>query len=125
MAVPASVFRPTPVEDHHQRREVHLPSPEAAAPAVAELLAPQLPSPRLPIDESQIRAGEFEALISPIGRLRLPAGQQLKFPAALGGRTATMWADERSIHVLVDGELARTRPSQLAATDLKALGVPP
>ncbi|MFD8708129.1 IS481 family transposase [Kitasatospora sp. NPDC059648] len=126
MATPASVFRPTPVEEAPQKHEVHLPVPiEAPANAVAELLAPRLPallpSPRLPVDESQIRAVEFEMLISGIGRLCLPGGQQLKFPAALGGRTVTVWADDRSIHVFLDGELLRTRPSQFTPADLKAL----
>lgn len=128
MATPASAFRPAPAEDTSlaQRREVHVPEPEeAATPTVTELLAPQLPaalpSPQLPVDESYIRAVEFEALISPIGRLCLPNNQQLKFSAALGGRTATVWADERSVHVFIDGELARTRVSTFTATDLKTL----
>lgn len=126
MAVPAARFRPAAKDPQQDRHEVHLPEPQdKTTPATVELLAPQLPallpSPRLPVDESHIRAVEFEALISPIGRLCLPSGQQLKFPAALGGRTATVWADERSIHVFIDGELARTRTSQFTAADLKAL----
>ncbi|MDJ0380112.1 IS481 family transposase [Streptomyces sp. G-G2] len=123
MATPASAFRPA--DTKNQQREVHLPEPEDTRTSAAELLAPQLPSllpsPRLPVDESHIRAVQFEAVISPIGRLCLPNNQQMKFPAALGGRTATIWADERSIHVFIDGVLARTRPSKLTAADLKAL----
>ncbi|WP_282697821.1 IS481 family transposase [Streptomyces sp. CC208A] len=126
MATPASVFRPTPVEKPQQEHQVCLPVPDQPATTVVdELMAPRLPallpSPRLPVDESQIRAVEFEALMSPIGRLCLPGGQQMKFPAALGGRTVTLWADNRSIHVFLDGELLRTRPSQFTPTDLKAL----
>ncbi|MFD9475144.1 IS481 family transposase [Streptomyces goshikiensis] len=124
MATPASAFRPADAKN--QQHEVHLPEPEdTRTSAVAELLAPQLPSllpsPRLPVDETHIRAVQFEAVISPIGRLCLPNNQQMKFPAALGGRTATIWADERSIHVFIDGVLARTRPSKLTPADLKAL----
>ncbi|MFE9069215.1 IS481 family transposase [Streptomyces violaceusniger] len=125
MATPAAVFRPAPAKD--QQHEVHLPEPadEPTSAVVAELLAPQLPSllpsPQLPVHESHIRAAEFEVVISPIGRLCLPNNQQLKFPAALGGRTATVWADERSIHIFIDGELARTRASRLTAADLKTL----
>lgn len=59
-------------------------------------------------------------LMSPVGRLCLPGGQQLKFPAALGGRTVTVWSDGRSVHVFLDGELLRTRPSRFTPTDLKA-----
>ncbi|MFJ6054883.1 IS481 family transposase [Streptomyces sp. NPDC092307] len=126
MATPASVFRPTSVEKPQQEHQVCLPVPDQPATTVVdELMAPRLPallpSPRLPVDESQIRAVEFEALMSPIGRLCLPGGQQMKFPAALGGRTVTLWADHRSIHVFLDGELLRTRPSQFTPTDLKAL----
>ncbi len=124
MATPASTFRPTQAKD--QTHGVHLPEPaNEPTSTAAELLAPQLPSllpsPRLPVDESHIRAVEFEAVISPIGRLCLPNNQQLKFPAALGGRTATIWADERSIHVFIDGDLTRTRPSKLTPADLKVL----
>lgn len=90
------------------------PVEQCRAVAVALIQWPQpprsvLPSPRLPVDASHIRAVEFEVVISPIGRLCLPNNQQLKFPTALGGRTATVWADERSIHVFIDVELARTR----------------
>ncbi|MEU9256534.1 hypothetical protein AB0D66_32670 [Streptomyces sp. NPDC048270] len=88
MATPASVFRPTPVEKPEQEHEVCLSVPDQPMTAVDELMAPRLPallpSPRLPVDESQIKASEFEALLSPIGRLCLPGGQQMKFPAALG-----------------------------------------
>jgi transposase InsO family protein len=127
MATPASVFRPAPVEAPQQPEpEIRLTAlGDAPLPSAAELLAPRLPSllpsPRLPVDESHIRAVEFEALMSPIGRLCLPGGQQLKFPAALGGRVVTVWADDRSIHVFLDGELLRTRPSQFTPSDLKAL----
>jgi hypothetical protein len=60
-------------------------------------------------------------MISPGGRLVLPGNQQLKFASALGGRPVTVWADQRSIHVTLAGELIRTRPSRLAPADLEAL----
>jgi len=117
MATPAAVFRPTPVDPPQPGPQVQLPPMDPAqTTAVEELLAPRLPallpSPRLPVDESQIGAVEFETLLSAIGRLCLPGGQQLKFPAALGGRTVTVWADCRSIHVFLNGELVRTRASR-------------
>ncbi|WP_042411071.1 IS481 family transposase [Streptacidiphilus carbonis] len=126
MATPAAVFRPTPADPPRPGHQVDLPSvdpPQKAA--VEELLAPRLPallpSPRLPVDETQIGAVEFEALVSAIGRLCLPGGQQLIFPAALGGRTTTVWADCRSIYVFLDGEFLRTRASQFTPADLRAL----
>ncbi|EST37653.1 hypothetical protein N566_11835 [Streptomycetaceae bacterium MP113-05] len=127
MAVPAAAFRPAPATPSAaDRHEVHVPEHgEEPTPATNQLLTEQppalLPSPRLPVDDAQIAAVEFEALISPIGRLCLLSGQQVKFPAALGGRTATIWADKRSIHIFIDGELARTRPSRLTPDDLKTL----
>jgi ribosomal protein L27 len=33
----------------------------------------------------------------------------------------TVWANDRSIHIFLDGELVRTRPSRFAPADLKAL----
>ncbi|MGO4427636.1 IS481 family transposase, partial [Streptomyces sp. MCAF7] len=64
---------------------------------------------------------KFTAVISLAGRLCLPGGQQAKFNPALGGRTVNVWADQRSFHILLDGEMLRTRPSRLTARDLKAL----
>ncbi|GAA2610431.1 hypothetical protein ABZ038_13680 [Streptomyces sp. NPDC006349] len=74
------MFRPAAKDPKQDWQEVHLPEPQGeTTPATAELLAPQLPallpSPQLPIDESHLRAVEFEALISPIGRLCLSSGQ--------------------------------------------------
>jgi hypothetical protein len=63
---------------------------------------------------------EWDVPISPIGRLCLP-GHQLKFSPILAGRVATVWADQRSIHVSVDGQLIRTRPSRFTSDQLRHL----
>jgi hypothetical protein len=73
------------------------------------------------VPEHDVVAVEWEALLSPIGRLCLPGNQQLKVPAALAGRTVTVWADDRGIHVLLDGHLIRTRPSRFTRPDLRDL----
>ncbi len=100
-------------------------NPCVHTPGVTSLLAAQpampLPPPRTPADQSRVRAVEFETALSPVGRLCLPNNQQIKFAAALGNRVATVWADERSVHVFIDGDHVRTRPSTLTADDLHNL----
>lgn len=64
---------------------------------------------------------ELNLVISPGGRLCLPGNQQVKFNQVLAGRAVTVWADHRSVHVVLDGELIRTRPSRLSTEDLATL----
>jgi hypothetical protein len=57
---------------------------------------------------------EIDPVISPIGRLILPApggSWQIEFAAALAGQPVTVWADLRSIHVILVGEAVRSRQS--------------
>jgi hypothetical protein len=116
MATPASVFRPAPVEPVPSRRPLDVPG----SLGVPVPLVP--PSPReVPVVDRDVRAVEWEAVLSPIGRLCLPGNQQIKFAAALANRTVTVWADDRSIHVLLDGHLIRTRPSRFSTHDLRDL----
>jgi transposase InsO family protein len=108
MAIPVSVFRPTPP-----------PVPPAEPAPAASALRPALPAPER--DKPEGEAVEAEMMISSGGRLCLPGNQQIKFAQALGGRPVTIWADQRSIHVVLAGELIRTRPSRLTPADLDAL----
>ncbi|MEV4872068.1 hypothetical protein [Streptomyces syringium] len=109
MATPATVFRPAPAKD--QQHKVHVPEPaDEPTSAVAELLVSMFPSllssPRLPVDEfahssRRIRSGHLA------DRLALPAqNPAAEVPRRAGGRTATIWADERSIHAFINGELS-------------------
>lgn len=123
MATPATVFRPAPIE----------PVPAIAVsthpltPIVPEVVVVQpRPAPGLPAPTDSAvayigHAVEWEAVLTPRARLLLPANQQLKFTAALAGRTVTLWADDRSIHVVMDGTVIRTRPSRLSEHDLREL----
>jgi len=119
---PAAAFRPAPIDP-----VAATPPPEPLTlAAVAEVPVPQrhlhpLPSPAASAGNHDVRAVEWEAALSPIGRLLLPGNQQLKFAAALATRTVTVWADDRSIHVLLDGHLIRTRPSRFSVHDLRDL----
>jgi hypothetical protein len=123
MATPATVFRPAPIEpvpaiavSTHQLTTVGLD-----AVVVASRPTPRLPAPNDTAVAHVVHAVEWEAVLTPRARLILPANQQLKFTAALAGRTVTLWADDRSIHVVMDGTVIRTRPSRLSEHDLREL----
>jgi hypothetical protein len=83
-----------------------------------------VPAPALHSDclvDSDVHAVEWETALTPRSRLLLPGNQQMKFTAALARRTVTIWANDRSIHVLLDGTVIRTRPSRLSEHDLREL----
>jgi hypothetical protein len=55
-------------------------------------------------------------------------GQQIWLGPALAGRQVTIWADETSLHVLLDGIRLKTLPSRLGVIELARLaagGGPP
>lgn len=60
-------------------------------------------------------------MLTPRVRLLLPGDQQFKFTAALARREVTVWASDRSIHIVLDGAALRTRPSRLSEHDLRGL----
>ena len=122
MATPAAVFRPAPIE----------PIPAWAAstkpltPAVLDIEVPPRPLAALPapveiLVDADVHAVEWEAVLTGRARLLLPGDQQLKFTAALAGRIVTVWANDRSIHVVLDGTVIRTRASRLTEHDLREL----
>lgn len=108
MATPASLFRPAAA----LTTVVGAPPAPVVPPETGQAAAR---------DEPDSAAVELDMVISPGGRLCLPGNQQVKFNQALAGRAVTVWADHRSIHVVLDGELIRTRPSRLATEDLATL----
>ncbi|MFC3452708.1 IS481 family transposase [Amycolatopsis speibonae] len=106
MATPATLFRPAQTLTTVVAPDTVVPPETARASAAGE---------------PDAAAVEFEMVISPGGRLCLPGNQQVKFSQSLAGRPVTVWADHRSIHVVLDGELIRTRPSRLSTGDLTTL----
>ena len=50
-----------------------------------------------------------------------PARNASRWVAARGGQHAHVWADENSVHIIIDGELVKTVPSNLNADDLHEL----
>ncbi|MGP3919187.1 IS481 family transposase [Nonomuraea sp. 10N515B] len=114
MATPASVFRPhAPTYSDGQP-----PADEAgqtAAPLRIDVIEPPANRP----DESAV---EFEIRVPPSGEVTLvPSRQRFSVPRGLAGRTLTVWADLRSLHVLLDGHLVRTIVSRLLPHDLAYL----
>ncbi len=121
MATPATVFRPAPIE-------VVPPMPVVTGPLVpdiVEVIVPRRPKKQLALAEqsfnSTIHAVEWETVLTPRARLLLPGDQQFKFTTALARREVTVWASDRSIHVVLDGAVIRTRPSRLSEHDLRDL----
>jgi hypothetical protein len=122
MATPATLFRPAPIEPI-----AALPVPvHPLTPSAVEVVVPPRPVPALAMHseclaDNDVHAVEWETALTPRARLLLPGNQQMKFTAALARRTVTIWANDRSIHVVLDGTVIRTRPSRLSEHDLREL----
>jgi len=63
---------------------------------------------------------EVDRLIPPSGNLQI-GRQQVWLGPALAGRKITIWVDETSLHVLLDGARLKTLPSRLGVTELARL----
>jgi transposase InsO family protein len=70
--------------------------------------------------EPSLLALEADRVIPPSGNLWI-GGQQIWLGPALAGRTVTIWVDETSLHVLLDGTRLKTLPSRLGVTELARL----
>lgn len=126
MVTPFSLFRPNHSATSQDTASQLLPvrpldqlAPTPSTPNQATAPRQPLP-PAASISEHDVQAVELEMLVSPAGRVVLPGNQDLKF-RGLAGRTVTIWANDRSIHVLLGGELIRTRPSRLSPVDLATM----
>ncbi|MCG5213080.1 hypothetical protein [Streptosporangium sp. KLBMP 9127] len=111
MATPASRFRP------------HGPARDEAAPARSHQ-----PEPGLVVTEppppSTAAAVEFDIRVRPSGEINLvPGRQRVGVSQGLTGRTLTVWAGLRSIHLMLDGHLVRTVASRLLPEHLAYLAM--
>lgn len=114
MATPFSMFRPVP--------GMTVPPPPELTPVEPPARAPiPLPSRRDAEVEIESEAVEVDMVISAAGRVVLPGNNQMKFAMALAGQPVTIWADLRSIHVTLAGEIIRTRQSRLTLDELALL----
>jgi hypothetical protein len=65
-------------------------------------------------------AVKADRVVLPSGNLWI-GGQQVWLGPALTGRKVTIWVDETSLHVLLDGARIKTLPSRLGVTELARL----
>lgn len=126
MATPASLFRPgaqpEPLTVTVAPSSEHAAAPDATGPDAAATAASGIDvTPGIVLPPSA-GAVEFDTVIAPSGQVTvLTAVQRIRMGTQRGGQRAHVWADEHSIHVLIDGELVKTVPSNLTADDLHHL----
>ncbi|MFI7337208.1 IS481 family transposase [Streptomyces sp. NPDC050085] len=112
MATPISLFRP------HAARDRGADHPEQIA-GDTQLAVDVVEPPVLPPQGTAI---EFEVRVPPRGEITLVSNrQQVGIHQALAGRTLTVWANQRSVHYLLDGHLVTTSPSRLRPEDIAYL----
>jgi transposase InsO family protein len=125
MAFPASRFTPA-----SSLLELRIP-----AQLTADTRPPKPPQPVPDLLPAQVRAAEpppgagpadgraaveVDRVVPASGNLQI-GGQQVWLGPALSGRAVTLWADETSVHVLLDGTRIKTLPSRLGVTELARL----
>jgi transposase InsO family protein len=120
MATPASRFRPngpTRADTPGQADTQPDTEPSAALVRISVIEPP-------PADPPGGAAVEFEVRVPPSGNISLLSGRQvISLSQGLVGRTLTVWADLRSIHLTLDGHLVRTLHSRLLPQDLQHLAM--
>ncbi len=120
MAVPASLFRP----NGPTRLDTvsSTPVPDPVEPEPSSLVIGVIEPPAGPISDGA--AVEFELRVPPAGNLTIRQGRQfVSLHHSMAGRTVTVWADLRSIHLSYDGHVIRTVASRLLPDDLRYLAM--
>jgi transposase InsO family protein len=98
---------------------------ELRVPGRQGTTSPREPDPA-PVVAAQAQAEpsrlalEADRLVPPSGNLWI-GGQQVWLGPALAGKTITIWVDETTLHVLLDGIRLKTLPSRLGVTELARL----
>jgi hypothetical protein len=114
MAFPASRFAAAVPEGLPLRvpaaQGLAVPDQAGQATVVSTAAADGQPSVALEVDRA----------VPPSGNLQI-GGQQVWLGPALAGRTITVWVDETTLHVLLDGTRLKTLPSRLGVTELARL----
>jgi hypothetical protein len=126
MAFPATPFRPAtsplklrvPAQLAASTRQ---PEPAQASPDLlaAQGLPAKTPQPVTVASDGQ-PAVEADRVVPASGNLWI-GGQQIWLGPGLAGRQVTLWADETSLHVLLEGTRIKTLPSRLGAAELARL----
>ena len=112
MAFPTSRFRPaTSAPDLRIPAQLSSPREPDHAPAAAAIADRS---------DRSLTAVEADRLVPPSGNLWI-GGQQIWLGPALAGRTVTIWVDESTLHVVLDGTRLKTLPSRLGVIELARL----
>ena len=112
MAFPASRFAPA-VSPLPLRVPPQLAGASPRRPGQHELSSVDPPAAAVPDgQEASLVAVEADRVVPPSGNLQL-GGQQFWLGPALADRKVTIWVDETSLHVLLDGTRIKTLPSRL------------
>ncbi len=116
MATPASRFRPNPPPEP---TVVAAPATAAEPSTVAEPAAPVAM-----LIPASAPAVEFEAVVAATGIVGvLPRVQRVRLGTSYAGRRSRVWADEHTVHIVIDGELVRSATSRLDAGNLHELSM--
>ncbi len=114
MAFPATRFEPAA-----STLDLRVPGcQDLIAPPESKIAQAGAPAAR-PAEPPTI-ALEVDRLVPPSGNLWI-GGQQVWLGPALAGRMITIWVDETTLHVLLDGTRLKTLPSRLGITELARL----
>jgi transposase InsO family protein len=109
MATPASLFRP----NGPTRLDVDIDETDSSPTLIDVITAPPTPS-----DDGAV---ELEVRVPPSGEITLANGRQKVSLRACIGRLVTIWADYRTLHISLEGQLVRTVPSRLLPEHLQLL----
>jgi len=119
MAFPASRFAPA-VSPLPLRVPPQLAGAGSRQPEQRELPSADPPAAAVPDDQEAPVAVEADRVVPPSGNLWI-GGQQVWLSPQLTDRKVTIWVDETSLHVLLDGARIKTLPSRLGITELARL----
>ena len=121
MAFPVTRFTPA-----SPALELRIPVQLTAVSAQKPPSEPDPPPARNPLPEPVTVASddrlavEVDRVVPASGNLWI-GGQQVWLGPALSGRQVTLWLDETTLHVMLDGTRIKTLPSRLGVTDLARL----
>ena len=119
MAFPASRFAPA-VSPLPLRVPPQLAGASSRQPEQRELSCADPPAAAFPDGQEVPLAVEADRVVPPSGNLWI-GGQQVWLGPALADRKVTIWVDETSLHVLLDGARIKTLPSRLGIIELVRL----
>lgn len=127
MACPATLFRPNGPGTTDDAPPAAVGAPDVASAPVAATPAPGGPVAAVlriqapPAPPAAVGAVELDRVVPAGGIVALAWDQQVWLGPQYAGRTVTIWVDERSIHVVLDGHHVKTVPSRLDTDQLRWL----